>query len=242
MQLYFIRHAQSQNNALWVENLSYQGRTEDPELTPTGYEQARHLARYLSQSPPPRSLPMPDWNPQNAGGFDITHIYCSLMVRAVATGTIVARALNMPLVAWMDLHETGGIVALDQETDERVGLPGNNRAYFEARYPDLILPENLGEEGWWNRPAEAYEQRPVRARRVLDELFEKHGDGDDRVAVISHGAFFGYLMSAILDLPSMPPPWFGLSNTGIARFDFHEERLMISYVNNTFHLPRDLVT
>jgi 2,3-bisphosphoglycerate-dependent phosphoglycerate mutase len=242
MQFYFIRHGQSQNNARWVENLSYEGRTQDPELTPAGHEQARHLARYLSQSPPPRSLPVPEWNPQNVCGFEITHLYCSLMVRAVATGTIVAQDLGLPLVAWLDLHETGGILEIDEETEERVGRPGKNRAFFETHYPDLILPEDLGEEGWWNRPPEEYEQRPVRARRVLDKLLDRHGNSDDRVAVISHGAFFGYLMSAILDLPTMPPPWFGLSNTGIARFDFHEERLMISYVNNTFHLPRGLVT
>ena len=242
MQFYFIRHAQSQNNALYLENMSYEGRTEDPELTPTGYEQVRHLARYLSYSPPPRSLPVPEWNPQNVDGFGITHIYCSLMVRAVATGTIVAQALGLSLVAWMDLHETGGIMQIDQETDERIGLPGNNRAYFETHYPDLILPDGLGAEGWWNRPPEEYEQRPVRARRFLNELLHRHGDSDDRIAVISHGAFFGYLMHAILDLPTTPPPWFGLSNTGITRIDFSEENLVISYVNNTAHLPRDLVT
>jgi 2,3-bisphosphoglycerate-dependent phosphoglycerate mutase len=242
MQFYFIRHAQSENNARWLENLSYQDRTEDPELTATGYEQARHLARYLSQSPPPRSLPLPEWNPQNAGGFGLTHIYCSLMVRAVATGTIVARALALPLVAWEDLHETGGILRIDEETEERVGLPGHNRTYFEAHYPGLILPEELGEEGWWNRPVEELEQRPIRARRVLEELLTRHGDSDDRVAVISHGGFFGHLMHIILDLPAESPIWFGISNTGITRIDFHEERRIVSYVNKTTHLPRELVT
>ena len=242
MQFYFIRHAQSENNALWLENLSYQGRTEDPELTATGYQQARHLARHLSTSPPPRSLPMPEWNPQNAGGFGITHVYCSLMVRAVGTGTIVARALGLPLVAWEDLHEVGGIVRIDEETEERLGLPGPNRAYFETNYPDLILPEELGEEGWWDRPVEEREQRPIRARRVLEELLNRHGGSDDRVAVISHGGFFGYLMHAMLDLPAESPLWFGISNTGITRIDFHQERSIVAYVNSAAHLPRDLVT
>ena len=242
MQFYFIRHAQSQNNARWIETQSNQGRSEDPDLSPAGYEQARHLSRFLSHSPPPRSLPVPEWNPQNMSGFEITHLYCSLMVRAVATGTIVAQELDLPLVAWEDLHETGGITHLDEESGEWVGLPGNNRAYFEDHYPGLVLPEWLGEGGWWSRPHEEREQRPLRARRFLNDLLHRHGDSDDRVAVISHGAFFGYLMSTILDLPSAPPPWFGLSNTGIARIDFQEDRLMISYVNNAVHLPRDLVT
>ena len=242
MQFYFIRHAQSLNNALWLEGQSYEGRSEDPELTDTGFEQARHLARYLSHSPLPRSLPVPEWNPQNVDGFGITHLYCSLMVRAVATGTIVARALDLPLVAWEDLHETGGILQIDKETQEPVGLPGNNRAYFETHYPDLVLPEGLGEEGWWNRPVEEREQRPIRARRVLEELLNRHGDSDDQVAVISHGGFFGFLMLAILDLPAASPLWFGVSNTGITRIDFGEDRRIVSYVNSTPHLPRELVT
>lgn len=242
MEFYFIRHAQSQNNALYLETQSYKGRDEDPGLTPAGYEQAQHLARHLSQSPPARSLPLPDWNPQNAKGFGITHLYCSLMIRAVATGTIVARALGLPLVAWEDLHEVGGIAYRDDETGERFSLPGRNRAYFEAHYPDLILPEWLGEDGWWNRPYEERNQRPVRARRLLHDLLDRHGDSDDRVAVISHGAFFSYLMHAILDLPEDPPWWFSLSNTGITRIDFRGERLMISYIDNARHLPRELVT
>ena len=242
MEFYFIRHAQSQNNALYVKTQSYQGRSEDPDLTPTGYEQARHLARYLSQSPPPRSLPVPEWNPQNVGGFGITHLYCSLMIRAVATGTIVSRALGLPLVAWEDLHEVGGIAHRNDETGERTPLPGKNRAHFETHYPDLVLPEGLGNEGWWNRPYEEREQRPVRARRFLNDLLERHGDSDARVAVISHGAFFSYLMHTILDLPEDPPPWFSLANTGITCIKFLEERLVISYMNNAAHLPRELVT
>ena len=242
MQFYFIRHAQSENNARWLEARSYEGRSEDPELTDTGYEQARRLARYLSHSPPPRSLPLPEWNPQNAGGFGITHLYCSLMVRAVATGAIVAQALDLPLVAWKDLHETGGIVRIDEGAEDPVGLPGYNRAYFETHYPDLVLPDELGEEGWWNRPVEEREQRPIRARRVLAELLDRHGDSDDQVAVISHGGFFGHLMLAILDLPAASPLWFGVSNTGITRIDFGEDRRIVSYVNSTIHLPRELVT
>ena len=241
MQFYFIRHAQSQNNARYFETGAEQDRSEDPDLSPTGYEQARCLARYLRQSAPARSLAVPDWNPQNISGFGITHLYCSLMLRAVATGTIVAQALDLSLVAWEDAHEGGGIYQHDDETGERIGLPGRNRAHFEARYPDLVLPESLGEEGWWNRPYEEREQRPRRARRFLHDLLARHGASDHRVAVISHGAFFSYLMNAILDLPPMPPPWFQMENTAITRIDFSEERIGFAYINNASHLSRDLI-
>jgi 2,3-bisphosphoglycerate-dependent phosphoglycerate mutase len=242
MQLYFIRHAQSQNNALYLENRSYKGRSEDPDLTSVGREQARILAEHLRQGPVSRALAVPEWNPQNVGGFGITHLYTSLMVRAVATATTVARALGLPLVAWEDLHEVGGIVERDDEVMDPIGLPGRSRAYFEAHYPDLALPESLGEEGWWNRPYEESEQRPERARRFLRDLLDRHGDTDDHVAVVSHGAFYSYVMHALFDLPHDPPLWFFLENTAITRIGFAEDRVALVYANNTRHLPPDLVT
>jgi 2,3-bisphosphoglycerate-dependent phosphoglycerate mutase len=242
MQLYFIRHAQSQNNALYAETRSYKGRSEDPDLTPAGREQARYLADTLRDGPAGRTLPPPEWNPQNVGGFKISHLYSSLMLRSVVTGTIVSQALGLPLVAWEDLHEVGGVVERDDEGMDPVGLPGRNRAYFEAYFPDLALPESLGEAGWWNRPYEEREQRPERAQRFVRELLGRHGGTEDNVAVISHGAFYSYVMHAIFELPHDPPLWFYLENTAITRLSFTEEGAALVYANNASHLPRDLVT
>jgi hypothetical protein len=50
-------------------------------------------------------------------GFHITHVYCSLMERAVATGHRVAEALDLPLLGWIDIHETGGMFLYDEETE-----------------------------------------------------------------------------------------------------------------------------
>ncbi len=239
MQLYFIRHGQSENNALWMSTGSHIGRNEDPGLTAVGRQQAELLAQFLSQADPTLRQPS-DF--QNVAGFDITHLYTSLMVRAVATGTIVARALDLPLVAWEDLHEWGGIYLRDEQTDEPVGLPGRNRAYFEQHFPDLVLPDSLDEAGWWNRPFEEPEQRLPRAKRVLHDLLERHGHTDDRVAVVSHGGFYNYLLVAILKLPGREGFWFVLNNTGISRIDFNEEETWLSYLNRVDFLPRELIT
>ena len=109
VQFYFIRHAQSENNLLWQRTGSSKERSEDPGLTAVGRQQAHLLAQYLRGPDPPMATQ--GRNPQNVAGFGLTHLYSSLMVRAVATGTIIARVLGLPLVAWEEAHESGGLRA-----------------------------------------------------------------------------------------------------------------------------------
>jgi 2,3-bisphosphoglycerate-dependent phosphoglycerate mutase len=246
MQFYFIRHGQSENNLLWKRTGSYEGRSADPELSAVGQQQAQILAQYLRGADPPPVPPRLD--PQNVAGFGLTHLYTSLMVRAVTTGTIVSRVLGLPLVAWVDAHERGGIYLKDEQTDERIGRPGHNRAYFEHHFPDLVLPDSLGEAGWWNRPYEELEQRPARARRFLEHLLERHGHADDRVAVISHGGFYNSLLAALLKLPEPEKVWFVLNNAAITRIDFRDEsdefaeHIAPTYMNRVDFLPPELIT
>ena len=248
MQLYFIRHGQSENNALWMSTRSHKWRNEDPGLTEVGQRQVAFLAQFLSQADPTlrqaqdTAVTGDDRDIQNVAGFGITHLYSSLMLRAVATGTITARALDLPLVAWEDVHEWGGIYLHDEQTDERIGLPGRNRAYFEAHFPDLVLPDSLGEAGWWNRPFEEPEQRLPRARRFLLDLMERHGHTDDRVAVVSHGGFYNYLLVTILNLPGREGYWFVMNNAAISRIDFDDEEIRLMYLNRVDFLPRELIT
>jgi 2,3-bisphosphoglycerate-dependent phosphoglycerate mutase len=240
MQLYFIRHGQSENNALWLSTGSHIGRSEDPGLTEVGRQQSELLAQFLSQADPNVAVNGGDFH--NVAGFGITHLYSSLMVRAVATGTIVASALDLPLVAWEDLHEYGGIYLRDEETDEPIGLPGRNRAYFEAHYPDLVLPDSLDEAGWWNRPFEAPELRLPRARRFLHDLLERHGHTEDRVVVVSHGGFYNYFLAAILDMPGREGYRFVMNNAAISRIDFNQEDTWLIYLNRADFLPKELIT
>jgi 2,3-bisphosphoglycerate-dependent phosphoglycerate mutase len=246
MQFYFIRHGQSENNLLWQRTGSGEGRSEDPELTDVGRQQAHLLAQYL-RGPDPSST-VQGHNLLNVGGFGLTHLYTSLMVRSVATGTIVARALDLPLVAWEETHERGGIHRRDEATDERIGQPGHNRAYFEAHYPDLVLPESLGEAGWWNRPYEEPEQSLARAQRFLRELLERHGHTEDRVAVISHGGFYNHLLVTLLRLSEPTNVWFILNNAAITRIDFRNQDaegvrpIALVYLNRVDFLPREFIT
>ena len=100
MELYYIRHGQSQNNAGWG-NPAYK-ENPDPALTGIGQEQACYVAEFLEEAQP---LTNPQrWNIQNRLGFGLTHIYTSLMERAVNTAAPTARALGVPFAAWTEIH------------------------------------------------------------------------------------------------------------------------------------------
>lgn len=244
MQLYMIRHAQSENNEIWARTGSSNGRSPDPLLTEIGEQQAHHLGQHIAQN---WTKADPDNDGHNRLGFHFTHLYSSLMVRAVATGTAIARRVGLPLVAWETVHETGGIFERDEETHERTGLPGPNRAFFEAQYPDLVLPDALGEAGWWERPYEPRTQVMERAQRFLDELQQRH-NGDDRVAIVTHGGFFVAVLRTLFGFATLDNEesenriWLHAHNTSITRLDFSEGRVDLLYLNRLDHLPTELIT
>jgi len=255
MQLYFIRHGQSENNALWDRTGPREERSPDPELTELGHEQARWLARFLADRRTSSQLSAAGQAEgaeagligpsrgaaQGVDGFDLTHLYCSPMIRAIETGMYVARALDMPLNLWEGVHEVGGVFREDGEMGCGIGLPGNERAYVQERYPELVLPDGWGREGWWNRPFEQREQRILRAQRFYRELKRRHGDSDDRVAVVSHAGFGNYLMVVALDWPNRGRNGFTLNNASITRIDF-EEHTRVVYTNRTDFLPEALIS
>ncbi len=247
MQLYFIRHGQSINNAN-TENDNYKEHS-DPYLTEIGKQQAQLTAKFLKER---QTITNPDsWNSQNQFGFGITHVYASLMERATETGSNIARALgNIPFEAWVDIHEEGGIYAREEE-ERFMGLPGKPRSFFEKTFPEMKLPDSLNESGWWNRPFEDETQRQPRADKVLAELLAKHGDKEgqpeERIVFVSHGGFFMRFISSVLQLPWRQGAhglrsWFFLNNCSISRFDFRKDYATIVYVNNTSHLPPELIT
>lgn len=240
MHLYFIRHGQSTNNALWAQTGSGQGRSEDPELTPLGERQAALLARFLGREA--SRAEVPTYNPKDVGGFDITHLYCSPMIRAISTAMYIAKELDLQPKVWRDVHEVGGIFLEDTESGEPVGLPGRTRGYFRERYPELVLSDDLGKDGWWDRPFEAREKRRARAEDVLEELMARHGDTGDRIALVSHGGFYSYLMGAILGLAQQDGVFFVMDNAAITRLQFESERTLVVYTNRTDFLPDALIT
>ena len=190
-------------------------------------------------------MALSDYLAQNAasgGEFRFTHLYCSLMERAVATGTAVSRRCNLPLVAWPEVHEQLGIFLADEQTGQLVGRPGKSRSYFQEHYPDLRLPESLNEHGWWNRPVETEAEWKQRARDFLSELRRRHGGGEVRVAVVTHGGFYHVVIMALTGGSGPDGLWFSMHNTGITRIDFRPTHISIVYHNRLDHLSPELVS
>lgn len=239
MQFYFIRHAQSENNQMWFDSGISAGFSADPGITPLGRKQAHALAEFIADRQP--VAPANPYDENNGHGIKLTHLYTSLMERAVLTGAIVADQLELPLVGLIDAHEGGGVYIEDAVSGELIGQPGKTPAELSALSPRLVLPE-LDPNGWWNRSIEPREERIVRANRVLNWLLEMHGGTNDQVALFSHGAFFNYFLAAVIGLEQRAPIWVYMNNTGISRFTFSGDEKALIYSNRIDHLTPDLLT
>lgn len=247
MLLYLIRHTQSENNALYYQTGSSDGRSADPPLTELGHQQAHYLAAFIAGAAGDQDQAAEDFLDRR--GIKLTHLYCSLMRRSIETGLPIARRLGLPLVALEDIHERGGIYLDDAQSDLKKGLPGPNRAYFREQFPELVLPQNLGEEGWWNRPYEEQDAAVSRAETVIAWLLATHGQSADRVALIIHGGFIQSLFTVLFQMPLLEnnfwggrEVWIKANNGSISRIDFLDGTIRLTYQNRLEFIPEPLVT
>jgi broad specificity phosphatase PhoE len=232
MELYLIRHGQSTNNALGTPT----GRVQDPPLTDIGERQAEALAEHLVGGPYPES----EW--ESRTGYEFDKLYCSAMQRALQTAAPVSKALGLQPEVWVDVHEQGGIY-LEGEDGQSVGFPGMTRAEISARFPDYVLPDAVTESGWWNKTYEHIGAASGRAIAVAEILIERSKEGDERIALVSHGMFVSLLIKALLNQLPSANTYYHHYNTGISRIDIRPGApLILRYFNRTAHLTPDLLT
>lgn len=241
MQIYFIRHAQSENNELYDRKGNPEDRSADPQITEIGQKQIDQLTRFFSMKNN-RGLINGRKDYHNRNGYFFTHLYSSPMIRAVKTGWPVSQLYQLPLRLWIDLHEGGGIFLESAEGDSPI-LSGQSSDYFLSNFPGVQLEEGISPSGWWNKPFEPIEDRPLRALRVWNQLLRTH-QPDDRIDLFSHGGFFNHLLSAIFQFLPENSAFFDLNNCGITRIDYQENRnkTKILYVNKLDFMPDDLIT
>ncbi len=246
MRLYLIRHAESANNAIYSDNGDGEGRSPDPEITTKGHQQASLLGVQLAH--PHGEMRQHPYDLVEDFRFGVTHLYCSLMTRSLLTAGYIADAIGVQAEALPDIFEWGGIFELD-ENGYPEGLPGPNRAYFEERFPDVKLPESLGEAGWYNRPYETEAMFVERVSQLVTEFKSHYLHTDICVAMVVHGDLIDQFINELVGLKRNPTayqsPWGGMwssHNASISRIDFKGDGPTLIYFNRIDHLPADLVT
>ncbi len=241
MRIFFVRHGQSDNNALWARTQSRQGRLSDPLITELGRRQMGYTAQFLDYclTGDLSAGSDPSCSESESG---VVYLFCSLMERSVQSALIISEYLHQPLIAHLDIHENGGIYSHSPDSDEPIGDSGRTRAFFESQYPQLILPKEMNSRGWWSRPFEKSEDSSRRAKRALQNIKENHGASGDTIILVSHGGFYNYFLSEVLGMKRPEHVWFELFNAGVTLIDFADESASILYCNRYSFIPTDLVT
>ncbi len=221
MELYLIRHGQSTNNRGDLP------RVADPPLTALGEEQARRAGESLK-------------------GEGITRLYCSPTLRTLQTAQIIGDTLELPPHVFVGLHEWGGVFEEGGEQGT-VQLPGLTRSEMREICPNVVLPEDVTENGWWFHEWEGIEAMLQLAHEnalaFIAHLKEQHLDTDERVAAVSHGGSGSSLISAFLGLPpDVDYDRFSQNNTGISQIRMTSERTQLRYLNRIAHLSKAAVT
>lgn len=239
MRLYLIRHAQSANNIL-IEEI---GRSHDPALTPVGEAQAQRLGEYLATQPDMPTGPFGQERNPNDMPYRFTHLYCSAMHRALQTAYYVGQAMKMKPRIWRDTHEIGGIY-LDEPEGRSRGLPGLTRAEMLNYFPEVDVSEEVTDNGWWpvESGRESWQTAAERARVVAEALHERaKTNPDDRVALVTHGAFMSMILQWLLTDRNDPGLYYMHYNTAITRVDFNHkpDTVRLHYLNRLEHLPPD---
>ncbi|MFT5111647.1 MAG: 2,3-bisphosphoglycerate-dependent phosphoglycerate mutase [Parasphingorhabdus sp.] len=246
MRLYLIRHGESENNVLYQGSENTPGRKPDPTLSDKGHSQARLLGEHLVT---PGNEPMQ--HPYHSGNdYDhgIKTLYCSLMLRSILTAGYVAKTCNLKAEALLDVFERKGLYEVN-ESGAETGIAGPGRDYFSEHFPELILPQSLTTDGWYNRTVESDTEFVARVESSLENLLQQHGNSNDHIALVAHGDYVDQFINAIMQINRHKENYAGAweanwvsHNTAITRVDFADRYCSVIYSNRTEHLPAELIT
>lgn len=237
MKIFIIRHAESDNNKNWHFDRNDTNRSNDPAISDLGQKQADCLTAFLQD---------------HLEEFDFTRIYISPFLRTLQTAAVFHHLYDVPKVVWKPIHENGGCVETGIETGEWRGVSGMGRSEIRAKFPHFEVSDEIGEEGWWNRPIpEPLNERDSRANQVITKLTQNFGTTNEHIALVSHGGFHHNIINALIGVNNPNDSyryWFEVQNTGITCFVYGNERdngfnpdeWRIDYVNRHEWLPKEL--
>jgi broad specificity phosphatase PhoE len=195
MHLYFVRHGECHSES------SPGIFTPDGDLSALGERQAGLAANRLA-------------------ALGITHVLSSPLLRALATASAIAEAAGaMPVEVWTELREGYG---------DMPGIPvpiyrGPPRSEVLRRFPSVVLPVDITEDGWEHGGDNQYPAFSARCATVA-RLLESRFVPDDRVVVVGHGGCFNYVLHALLGIPVAAPVWFQMDLGAISTLRLVPER------------------
>lgn len=222
MQLYLIRHAESENNA----RPAYQ-RVEDPAITARGHLQADHLAGWTKT-------------------LKIDALIASPFRRTLQTTRPIVEAMPLRLHVWHDIYERGGCFRghLPGKEEGAVGLGrGDIVRLASARPDDCVLDETILDSGWWGgKPKESQAEAVARALAVTRRFAETFGNNGQTVVVVTHADFKRLLLGTMLPGHVDPEALGPMRNTGITKVNFDGASWKLDWFNSVSHLPAGLIT
>ena len=221
MQLYLIRHAESENNAKPIYE-----RVEDPSLTAVGRMQATHLGDWV------RTLK-----------FDV--LITSPVLRALQTTRHIFDRTGRHVHVWDNVFEEGGIYR-GHGPDATEGGPGLSRSkvieHVTGDSDSCTLDPSIGDHGWWGRHRESSEEAVARATVVAGRLAATFGRESCSVVAVIHADFKRKMLGELIG-DEVDPRLFGpLRNTGITKLDLERGRWQLDWFNSVSHLPAKLIT
>jgi 2,3-bisphosphoglycerate-dependent phosphoglycerate mutase len=218
MQLYLIRHGESQNNAVPEAE-----RVEDPCLTPRGHKQAWFLAQWL------RTMP-------------IDRVITSPFRRTLETTQPIAAQTAFPIEVWHDVYERGGCYRGHGETACEGGIGLGRREILE-HLPCAAVDASIADLGWWNgRPRETDDEVVERGCQVIARLVHRFGETTERVAAVIHAEFKRHLLVQMLAGSAAAERFGAMHNTGITRLTWSDNQWRLDWLNSSSHLPGQWIT
>ena len=213
MQLYLIRHAESQNNALPESE-----RVEDPGITELGYRQARHLAERI-------------------GGLGLTKLFTSPFLRTLQTTRPIFEATRLTPDVRVALHEEGGCYS-GHTPENMAGRPGMSRSDIEREFPGYVISADMDDRGWWTSPLhESHELASRRAAQLFQHTVDEFSGTDEQVAFVMHAdiklLFLQQFHPERLELPS---------NTSVTAIQITAGDCRLVDYTCVRHLPGELIT
>jgi 2,3-bisphosphoglycerate-dependent phosphoglycerate mutase len=219
MQLYLIRHAESQNNARPPQN-----RVEDPTITSVGHLQAEYLANWI------QSL-----------RFD--HLITSPFIRTLQTTRYITDVTDHDVHVWHDVFERGGCFR-GFGPDATEGGPGLGRSAVIDHFPAMrcVADESISEQGWWvGRLRETNEEHPIRARSVVERIQRTFGETEDVALMIIHAQFQRELLKHLVPSANVLDLGF-IKNCSVTKLNNDGGSWQLDWFNSITHMPARLIT